>query len=150
MYHCTWDCSIRKRNSQFVSLGRDIQVILHQAYMNTVKKDISNKETDKRKTNKGRRKSLAVRDERRLIHKLYELREREGSFTAPRLQLETRLTNCSIWTIHGALKKQEFSYLQTRRKGRMTTSDLNCRVKFANHIKKTLIGTYGRKIYVFI
>ena len=60
------------------------------------KKDISNKETDKRKTNKGRRKSLAVRDERRLIRKLYELREREGSFTAPRLQLGTGITNCSI------------------------------------------------------
>ena len=44
------------------------------------KKDIINKETDKRKNNKGRRKSLTVRDERRLIRKFYELKEKEGSF----------------------------------------------------------------------
>ena len=41
------------------------------------KKDILKKETDKRKTNKGRRKPVTVRDERRLIRKLYELRERK-------------------------------------------------------------------------
>ena len=44
------------------------------------KKDIINKETDKRKTSKGRRKSLTVTDERRLIRKFYELKEKEGSF----------------------------------------------------------------------
>ena len=90
------------------------------------KKDISSKETDKRKNNKGRR----------LIRKLYELRKREGSFPAPQLQLETGLTNWSIRTIHRTLKKHGFSCLQTRRKGRMTPSNLKCRVKFANHIKQ--------------
>ena len=48
------------------------------------------------------------------------------------------------------LKRHEFSYLQTRRKGRMTPSDLERRVKFPNHFKKTMIRTYGEKIYVFI
>ena len=75
------------------------------------KKDISNKETDRRKTHKERGKSLAVRDERGLICKLYELRERKESFIALRLQLETGLTNCSIKTIHRTQKRQGFSYL---------------------------------------
>ena len=100
------------------------------------KKDISNKETDKIKINQRRRKSLTVRDERRLIRKLYKLREREGSFIAPRLQLETGLPNCSIKIISRTLKRNGFSYIQTRRKGLMTPSDLKCRVKFANLIKK--------------
>ena len=81
---------------------------------------------------------------------MYESREREGFFTAPRLQPESGLTNCSIKTIHMTLKRHEFSYLQTRRKGRMTPSDLERRVKFPNHFKKTMIRTYGEKIYVFI
>ena len=123
---------------------------MHQGYVDTVKKTFKTKRLTKGKTNKGRRKSLTVRDERRLIRKLYELRETEGSFTAPRLQLETVFGNCSIRTIHRTLKKYGFIYLQTRRKGRMTPSDLKCRVKFASHIKKTLIRTYGKKIYVFI
>lgn len=80
-------CVTRKRYSSYstTNLYRQIKF----------KKDISNKETDKRKTNKGRRKSLTVRDGRRFIHKLYELRGREGSLTAQQLQQETGLTNCS-------------------------------------------------------
>lgn len=100
------------------------------------KKNITKKDIDGRKNNKGRAKSLTVRDERRLIRKLYDLREREISFTAPRLQLETGLTHCSTKTIHRTLKRHGFSYLQTRRKGRMTPSDLKHRVKFANDILK--------------
>ena len=64
------------------------------------------------------------------------MREREGSFIAPRLQLETGLPNCSIKIISRTLKRNGFSYIQTRRKGLMTPSDLKCRVKFANLIKK--------------
>ena len=78
-------CVIRKRYSSYSTTN----VYRH------CKKDISNKETGKRKTNKGRRKSLIVRDGRRLIHKLCELRGRERSLTAQQLQLETGLTNCS-------------------------------------------------------
>ena len=100
------------------------------------KTGVSNKETDKGKTNEGRRNSLTVRYERRLICKLYKLREREGSFTAPLLQLETGLSNCFIKTIQRALKSHIFSYLQARRKEFMAPSEVKCRVQFANHIKK--------------
>ena len=90
-------CVIRKRYSNYS---------MPNVYRHC-KKDISNKETDKRKTNKGRRKSLIVRDERRLIHKFCELRGRERSLTAQQLQLETGLTNCSNWTIHRTLNRNE-------------------------------------------
>ena len=107
------------------------------------KYSLDNVTGDKRKHSKGRSLILSTRDERKFIRELYKLRKTEVTFTAKRLQVVAGLDRCSIHTIRRTLHKFGFRYMQTRRKGRMSTEDLNKRVKFA----KTMRRDYSRDIW---
>lgn len=89
---------------------------------------------DLRVTNKGRPRKLTIREERKLIRKLFKLRKSERHFTAKRLRLSSGLMHVSHKTIQRTLNRHGFKYLQTRRKGRMSENDLKKRVKFARDI----------------
>ena len=89
---------------------------------------------DNRKFNRGRPNKLSKRDERHLIRELYRLRKEEKHFTAKRLRLTSGLVHVSIKTIQRTLHKYGFKYLQTRRKGRMSASDFQKRIKFARYM----------------
>lgn len=100
------------------------------------KQNLTNVIDDKRKHNKGRPSILSTRDERKLVRELYKLWKTEVPFTAKRLQVVAGLEHCSVHTIRRTLHKFGFKYLQTRRKGRMSTEDLNNRIKFAKSIRR--------------
>ena len=94
---------------------------------------------DRRHTNKGRPKKLSERDCRHIKNTVINLRKRDTpNFSAVKLQNLCGLQRqCSTRTIHRALKKMDFHYVNTRQKGLTSKKDHKLRVTFASKaIKK--------------
>lgn len=101
---------------------------------------------DKRKYNKGKPKKINERGERLIVRTLHRLRGERASFSAKKIQEETELTNVSVKTIHRVLKKNGYSYLQSRKKGLVSSLDKKKRLKFAREMKKKPCGFWSRTI----
>ena len=91
---------------------------------------------DKRKYNKGKKK-LTVRQERNILRTVHTLRRTDGTFTSPRIQLQSGIgQSVSNRTVRRVLNKNGYNYRQTRRKGLLLQSDLKKRLQFCRKIKR--------------
>ena len=92
--------------------------------------------TDRRSTNQGRHRKLSIRDERKILRAIPRLRELEGGFTSRRVAvfcgLDRRVSNR---TIRRVLQRAGYKYCQSRKKGLLSASDREKRVKFCRRIK---------------
>ena len=95
---------------------------------------------DKRKLNSGRTPKFTGRDQRCVTRTIPKLRKTEGSFTSKRLQLEAGTAHVSNRTFRRHLNNCGYKYLQTRKKGRLTETDLKKRLAFCKDIKKKRLG----------
>lgn len=95
---------------------------------------------DKRKANRGRPSKLSPQDKRSIVRSITSLREKEGSFTSKRVQVESGVSHVSDRTIRNCLNEDGYWYLQTRKKGLLHAKDLKSRVKFCKKIRKQKLG----------
>lgn len=106
---------------------------------------LRNKKTSKQsnkssiKNQGGRPKKLCARDERKLLRSLKLLRKEEGQFSSRRLMERAGIDEAKVSnrTVRRCLKAHGFQYLQARKKGLLSSSDLKKRVAFAKSIKRT-------------
>ena len=91
---------------------------------------------DKRKANKGRPSKLSPQDKRSIVRSITSLRQKEGSFTSKRVQVESGVSHVSGRTIRNCLNEDGYWYLQTQKKGLLHAKDLKSRVKFCKKIRK--------------
>lgn len=110
-------------------------------YRHAIKLISAEAPVDKRKFNKGRPRKLSVKDIRYIKRAIPKLREREGSFTSPRIAVEAGISSkVSHWTIRRALNEMGYFYLQSRKKGLLLATDLKKRVDFCNKVKQFKLG----------
>ena len=96
---------------------------------------------DKRKENKGRPTKLSLQDKRRSIARsLKSLREKEGSFTSKRIQLDSGVNHVTSRTVRNHLNGEGYWYLQKRKKGLLHAKDLQSRTMFCRKIRKQQLG----------
>ena len=89
----------------------------------------------KAKSNAGRKKCLSSRDLRLVMRTFHRLRSTNANFTSKKIQLECGFANrCSNRTVRRAINEHDYFYLQPRKKGLLTATDLKKRVKFAKDI----------------
>jgi len=86
---------------------------------------------DGRRNNRGRPKKLTDRDQRDIFRTLHKLRNEKATFSAKKIQDEAKLHHVSTKTIHRALRKKNYYYRQSRKKGLLSASDKAKRLKFA-------------------
>ena len=112
-----------------------------------MKRPINHNVLDKQIKNSGRPKKLTKREERNIIQVVHRLRISIGSFTAKRLRTETDIlpTN-SAWTIRRILNRHGYRYLQTHKKGMLTSKDPYKRLKLAQRMKR--FSPYFWKHYI--
>ena len=92
-----------------------------------------NRPFDKRKINKGRPKKLwLIRDELNIVRQISRMRSKEGPFALKGLYQEAGIAeDVSMSTISRILRKHDFRYLHSRRKGIMKPTDFTKCMKFA-------------------
>jgi hypothetical protein len=95
---------------------------------------------DKRRKNRGRPTKLSVQDKRSILRAVKSLRDKEGSFTSKRIQLESGVNHVTSRTVRHYLNEQGYWYLQTRKKGLLHAKDLKSRARFCRKIKKKQLG----------
>ena len=95
---------------------------------------------DKRRQNKGRPTKLSLQDKRSIVRSLKILREKEGSFTSRRIQLDSGVKHVTSRTVRNHLNGEGYWYLQSRKKGLLYAKDLKSRVKFCRKIKRQQLG----------
>ena len=99
---------------------------------------------DARSKNPGRPRLLDERDKRKLVRSIAVLRESVGSFNVKRLRLEAGIdSKVSDLTVRRLLNREGYRYLQSRKKGLMSTADLKARLKFARKAKYSLPKIFG-------
>ena len=92
---------------------------------------------EKRVKNPGRPKKPTKRHERNIIRAVHRLRISIGSFNAERLRTEAGIpTKISVWTIRRVLNRHGYRYLQSRKKGMLTSKEDYKRLKFARRMKR--------------
>ena len=112
-----------------------------------MKRRINHNVFDKRIKNSGRPKKLTKRDEKYIIRAVHRLRISIGSFTAKRLRTEAGIPAIiSVWTIRRVLNRHGYRYLQSRKKGILTSKDAYIRLKFARRMKR--LSPYSWKRYI--
>lgn len=86
----------------------------------------------------GRPKKLSARDERKILRSMKSLRKEEGSFSSRRIMTTAGLcsSNVSNRTVRRCLNKHGYFNLQARKKGLLSESDCQKRLKFAKKMKK--------------
>lgn len=98
----------------------------------------------------GRKRLLSDRDERALIRSLLYHRDNKFPFNSKRLQVSCGLTNVSNRTVRRKLNECGYHYLQARRKGLMSKSDLKWRLKFARAMVKKDDDFWKRDICFYL
>ena len=92
---------------------------------------------DKRRFNRGRPSKITKQDRRSIIRSLKKLRETEGSFTSPRIALESGVAQkVHNRTIRMVLNQEGYYYRRSRKKGLLKRADLHARKAFCQTIKK--------------
>ena len=99
----------------------------------------------------GRPRKLDSRDERKLIRTLKLLRKEEGQFSAKRLMERAGIQESLVSnrTVRRCLKRHGYQFLQARKKGLMSLSDLKKRVAFAKKVKKSYPETVWTELVGF-
>lgn len=91
---------------------------------------------DGRKANSGRPRKLKERDERNIVRTLKRLRCERASFSAKKIQEETKLEHVSTKSVCRVLRKHDYRWKQSRKKGLLTSNDKKKRLKFARETVK--------------
>lgn len=86
----------------------------------------------------GRPEKLTLRQKRSILRNINILREDNSNFTSKNLLLNSGMNpkNISSRTVRRFLNKSGYHYLQARKKGVLTTTDIRKRYNFAKRIKK--------------
>ena len=114
-----------------------------------MKRPINHDIFGKRIKNPGMPKKLTKRDERNIIRAVHRLRISNGSFAAKRLRTEAGIpATISGWTIRRALNRHGYRYLQSHKKGMLTSKDAYKRFKFARRMKR--LSPYFWKRYIIV
>ena len=79
----------------------------------------------------GRPSKLNRLHRRNITKAIHESREKYGSFTSKRVQVEAGLEHISNRTIRREMNRQDYGYLHTRRKGVLTADDMKKRLAWA-------------------
>ena len=81
---------------------------------------------------------LSSRDKRLLLREIPRVRKEEGQFTVKRLMFQAGITlkQVSYRTVQRFLRKEDFQYLQARKKEILTEKDLKERLTFAEENAK--------------
>ena len=81
---------------------------------------------------------LSTRDGRQLVRAIQGLREKEGNFSCQRIMQEagTSVKDVSVRTVSCFLNSQGYYYLQAHKKGVLTVTDMEKRLKFARRMRK--------------
>ena len=95
------------------------------------------------KPGRGRPRKVRDRDEPNIIRVLKKLREKDGACTSKKVQVEAGLKHISNRTVRDVLNRNGYSYLQARRKGLMSTQDLQRRTKYA----RKMIGEHSDNVW---
>ena len=100
---------------------------------------------DKRiKSGIGRPRKLGRFELRKIKIVVPQLREREGSFTSKRVQVEAGLSGVSNRTVRRAMNKTGYKYLASRKKGLLTKKDISTRLAYCKEKLKTMLPkTFG-------
>ena len=94
---------------------------------------------DKRRFNRGRPSKITKQDRRSIIRSLKKLRETEGSFTSPRIALESGVAQkVHNRTIRMVLNQEGYYYRRSRKKGLLKRADLHARKAFCQTISVPL------------
>ena len=94
---------------------------------------------------RGRPVKLSARDGRQLVRALQRLREKEGNFSCQRIMQEVGISakNVSVRTVARFLNSRGYYYLQARKKGVLTVTDMKKRLRFARRMRKD----YGADVW---
>lgn len=92
----------------------------------------------------GRPRKLTPSDVRRLMREITRLRRYFPNWTAKKLMAETHLTNISVRTVRRLLNNCGYTYLQTIKKGLMSSKDHKERVKFG----KKMLNFYEPQVWM--
>ena len=114
-----------------------------------VKRTLDEK-TDRRSGNSGRPPKVTEQDRRQIVRKVPRLREQLGTFTVKRLRLEAGVSHVSTHTVRRVLHKAGYKYLQSRKKGLLTSKDLKQRAKFARQSLRRDVDFWRQEIGMFI
>ena len=97
------------------------------------KEDDLKTRTSRMKHTRGRPRKITPRMERYLVRCLKELRMTGGAFTSKKIAIEAGVPDSiSNRTLRRALNRRNYFFLQRRKKGLVTLSDCEKRLKFAN------------------
>ena len=114
------------------------------------KKKISIKmPVDGRHSNAGRPTKMTIHDERHLLRRVKQLHSANIAFTVPTLRKDAGLQHVSTRTVNRYLNKNDYNYVQTRKKGLLSAKDKKKRVQFAKKVKKTLPDNFWRDSIAF-
>ena len=133
-------------------LGMFPQYSRAQIYVHAKKPINGDLATDKRRLNKGRPRKFTPYDERSMTRTIPKLRQLEGTFTSKRLQLECGTMHVLNRTFRRHLNRSGYKYLQSRKKGLMSRTDLKLRMQFCNRVLRQKLRqdfwNYGISFYL--
>ena len=126
-----------RKNTSIKALQRETNVSKTHIYR-LWREPVGERSTRKfsRKGIGGRPKKLSEYDGRRLLRLVKKLRAEEPNWTVKRLMERADVTDISVRSIRRFLNKNEFHYLQARKKGLLTDKDRKLRVAFAKKMLK--------------
>ena len=97
----------------------------------------------KSKLNRGRPRKLTERQVRDVLRTVKKLRNSEGSFASPRVEVLAGLSGTvSNRTIRRTLNRAGYKYLTTRKKGVLSELDYEKRMKFCKKVLKRKLGKH--------
>ena len=102
------------------------------------KEGLLGKKDCKEHIRRGRPAKLSARDGRQLVRAIQRLREKEGNFSCQKIMQEAGISvkDVSVRTVSRFLNSQGYYYLQARKKGVLTVTDMKKRLQFARRMRK--------------
>ena len=109
------------------------------------KEGLLGKKDCKEHIRRGRPVKLSARDGRQLVRAIQRLREKEGNFSCQKIMQEAGISvkDVSVRTVSRFLNSQGYYYLQARKKGVLTVTDMKKRLQFARRMRKD----YGADVW---
>ena len=132
-----------KRNTSATELHRETGVSRVQIYRIWKEEPKENIGSKSRQGIGGRPKKLTAKDERLLLRQVPKLRKEFPNWTARRLMADCKINNVSVRTITRLLNRNGYKSRQARKKGLISKSDQQKRVKFA----KKMIKEYPEDVW---
>jgi len=129
---------ISKLSQRFPHISR---ATIYRHVRETVEESIT--QNKKAKKNAGRKKLRTKRDERKILLQVIKLRESDSNFTSKRIKHEAGVHHLSDRTLRRILNLNDYFYLQTRKKGLLSSLDLMKRARFASN----MLRNYNEKVW---